>query len=331
MKRNLMTHCVIATIWLLSVASTFAQNRLDLAAYASNATIPNPPARFEVSPMAINFTNTTTWESSAARVIAVKNTGQTARDLVAVSANSDFQITALTCKPVPFDPVPIIAPGETCLFSLSFLPSTEGEHTGSILIFARNDAQVEQTVQVSGVGVPWLDQPGTTKTMIEYRYVPLDYYFITSRLDEKTALDTIIGFERTGQSFSVYTQFQAGTTGISRYYFDKVAKAGIRGSHFFTIDQNEKNLLLILNSTNAQLPTLPYNEGTESFVIAPILVGNTKSCVTGLVPVYRLFRGNNRFPDDPNHRFTTSQTIYNDFVNRGWDGEGVVMCVPPSP
>ena len=47
----------------------------------------------------------------------------------------------------------------------------------------------------------------------------------------------------------------------------------------------------------------------------------------GQVPVYRLFRGS-KFPDDPNHRFTTSLAVYNQFVAQNWDGEGVAFCVP---
>jgi hypothetical protein len=307
-----------------------SQARQDLAAYISNP--PQPPVRaFEISPAVIDFANTTASTSSAARVIAVKNTGQTSRDLLVTSTNPDFRFTASTCEHPPFDIVSIIAPGETCLFSLSFVPRAVGTHTGSILVSSRGDAQVGQTVLVSGLGTPSTTLIGALKTMTEYRYVPLDYFFITSRENEKTLLDTIAGFERTGQSFSVYSQPESGTVAISRYYFDKVAKAGVRGSHFFTSDSDEKRLLLLLNPTNAPLPRLPYNEATEDFVVRPILSGSIKTCAAGLVPVYRLFRGNSRFPDDPNHRFTTSKTIYDDFVNRGWDGEGVTMCTPPTP
>jgi hypothetical protein len=44
--------------------------------------------------------------------------------------------------------------------------------------------------------------------------------------------------------------------------------------------------------------------------------------------VFRIFRGQARFPDNPNHRFTTDPAIYNAFVAQGWDGEGVKFCVP---
>jgi hypothetical protein len=33
-----------------------------------------------------------------------------------------------------------------------------------------------------------------------------------------------------------------------------------------------------------------------------------------------------RFPSDPNHRFTASKLVYDQFVVAGWDGEGVNFC-----
>jgi hypothetical protein len=45
------------------------------------------------------------------------------------------------------------------------------------------------------------------------------------------------------------------------------------------------------------------------------------------VPVYRVY--NNGMTGAPNHRFTTSLAIHDDFVqNRGWTSEGVRFCAP---
>jgi hypothetical protein len=169
---------------------------------------------------------------------------------------------------------------------------------------------------------------GATNVMVEYRYVPLAYYFITSRDSDKALLDTVAGFERTGQTFSVFAALQPNTAGITRYYFDQVALAGKRGSHFYTLVDSEKQALASLNPTNAQLPKMPFDEGIDSYAYTPLVEGVGGSCAAGQLPIYRIFRGNARFPDDPNHRFTTSLTIYNDFVSQGWDGEGVKFCVP---
>ena len=52
------------------------------------------------------------------------------------------------------------------------------------------------------------------------------------------------------------------------------------------------------------------------------------SCAPSLIPVFRLFRGNARLHDVPNHRFTTSTAVYTAFIALGWDGESVEFCAP---
>ena len=101
-----------------------------------------------------------------------------------------------------------------------------------------------------------------------------------------------------------------------------------RGSHFYTLVQSEKDALAAQNPGNRQTPGLPFNEGFDSYAFAPLIEGLGGSCAAGLRPVYRIFRGQTRFPDNPNHRFTTDLSIYNSFVALGWNGEGVKFCVP---
>ena len=168
----------------------------------------------------------------------------------------------------------------------------------------------------------------TTKTLTEYVYNPLNYFFLTSRDADKAALDVAPGWSRTGQSFVALSDADPGTRGITRYYFDKIARAQSRGSHFYTLVASEKTALSGLNPTNQPLPRLPYDEGTDSYAYPPLLEGVGGRCAAGQKPVYRVFRGQARFPDDPNHRMTTSITLYNQYVGLGWDGEGVKMCVP---
>ena len=172
---------------------------------------------------------------------------------------------------------------------------------------------------------------GVAKTMTEYYYALADYYFITSRDADKTALDATAGWARTGKSFTVLANNDAGTRGITRYYFDKVAKAATRGSHFYTLLDADVATLNGLNVGNTQAPGKPYNEGIDSYAYLPSVTGVGGSCSGNLIPVYRLFRGQTKFPDDPNHRFTSDLSVYNDFVSKGWDGEGVNFCVPPAP
>ena len=167
------------------------------------------------------------------------------------------------------------------------------------------------------------------QTLITEFYNPsFDYYFITSRASNVALLDTLPAWRRTGKTFNVYIAQELGTLGISRYYFDQIAVNKTRGSHFYTLVQSEKDVLASLNPTNTATPLLPYNEGIDSYAFAPLTEGIAGSCLEGQLPVYRLFRGQARFPDNPNHRFTTDIAIYNSFVALGWDGEGVKFCVP---
>ncbi len=168
----------------------------------------------------------------------------------------------------------------------------------------------------------------TTKTLTEYVYNPLGYYFLTSRDADKAVLDAAPGWARTGQSFVALADADPGSRGITRYYFDQVAKAQMRGSHFYTLVASEKTALSGLNPTNQPLPRLPYDEGIDSYAYPPLVEGVGGSCAAGQKPVYRVFRGQARFPDDPNHRLTTSIALYNQFVALGWDGEGVKLCSP---
>jgi hypothetical protein len=188
-----------------------------------------------------------------------------------------------------------------------------------------SSSQVRQYVSTvaSALGVTTL-----TRTMTEYVYGPLGYYFITSRDNEKQILDSTGGWSRTGNSFNVLANDDPGSKGITRYYFDKVALGGSRGSHFYTLVAAEKNALQSLNPTNAQLPGKPYDEGIDSFAYLPAVEGIGGSCAPGLQPLYRAFRGPARFPDDANHRFTTNIALYNVLVGLGWDGEGVKACLP---
>jgi hypothetical protein len=178
------------------------------------------------------------------------------------------------------------------------------------------------------------DKPGlsavTLLTATEYYYAPLDYYFVTSRDDDMSRLNATSGWARTGRSFSALSAPTAGTSGTTRYYFDMVAKGNSRGSHFYTVLESERELLAAQNPSNSQAARVPYNEGNDSYAFPPITEGVGGTCATGTTAVYRLFRSGTKFPDDPNHRFTTDLALYQDFVSRGWDGEGVKFCAPTS-
>jgi len=163
--------------------------------------------------------------------------------------------------------------------------------------------------------------------MIEFYHPTLDYYFLTSRSNEIAILDATPPWTRTGQRFSTYRDSVPDSSPLTRFYFDRIAVNETRGSHFYTLVNGEVAALNALNPSNSNAPRLPFSEGVDSYAFLPVVEGVGGSCAVKQTPVYRLFRGNTRFPDDPNHRFTISTAIYNDFVSRGWDGEGVKFCL----
>ena len=265
------------------------------------------------------FADTTVGNSITGQSVTLTNTGNAALAVnYTVVSGSDYALASTTCNAGIS-----LAPGASCTATARFTPSATGTRSGAIT-FGHNATPTTTNVALSGKGIA----APATRAMVEYRYVPLDYYFITSRESDKAILDASSGFARTGASFLVYAQPQGSLRPITRFYFDRVALGGTRGSHFYTLLDSELLTLAQQNPTQSTAPGFAQNEGIDSYGYVPLVSGVGGSCAGGLQPVYRLFRGAARFPDNPNHRFTTSVSTYNSFVALGWDGEGVNFCVP---
>ena len=277
-------------------------------------------AGIQVVPLSLDFGAVAAGSFSGALPITVNNVGDAPLVITALSdTGAAFPVIGGGC--VVGTPV---AAGGSCTILLRFAPVAAGAQS-KVLTISHNASAAAVSVNLAGTGV---GTGSNIKTMVEYLYAPLNYFFITSRDDDKTALDKIADFQRTGLSFPVYATQIANSKAISRFYFDQIAVHGTRGSHFYTLLDSDKSALIALNPTNAATPRLPFNEGIDSWAFLPVVSGPSGSCASGQVPVYRLFRGGTKFPDDPNHRFTTSLSIYDSFVALGWDGEGVSFCVP---
>ncbi len=83
------------------------------------------------------------------------------------------------------------------------------------------------------------------------------------------------------------------------------------------------------NPANTTVPKVPLYEGIDSYAFEPaVALSGERTCRAGHVPVYRAFRGATKFPDDPNHRFTTNYSTYQTLVAAGWSADGIKMCVP---
>ena len=292
----------------------------DLAAYIANPAATNNAPIATLSSTTLGFGSVNIGATGSVQSITLTNTGAAILQLSAITLNnSEFALGNTGCTPTT-----ALAAATSCTINLTFTPSTTGVRAATLSV-NHNAANAVSSVSLAGTGaIP----PSLTTPMVEYYFKALDYYFITSRGNDIALLDTLIGWQRTGKSFNVYIEQQPASIGINRFYFDQIAVNKTRGSHFYTLVQAEKAVLASLNPANIQAPRLPYDEGVDSYAFKPAIEGVGGSCATGLTPVYRIFRGQVKFPDNPNHRFTTDTAIYNAFVALGWDGEGVKFCVP---
>lgn len=176
-------------------------------------------------------------------------------------------------------------------------------------------------------------------SMVEYYMPQYDYFFMTSRETEKTSLDTYRDsngnpwFYRTGYWFKVDPFASSTTSSVSRYFVPGVARGGLRGSHFYTALNTEKQL--ITNSGKerfaANCAGVPNgffcNEGIDSYIALPIGATTATACLSNEQKVFRVFRDNPPFVDDANHRYLTNETMYNYMVaDQRWRGEGVAFC-----
>ena len=154
--------------------------------------------------------------------------------------------------------------------------------------------------------------------VVEYFNAGFGHFFMTADGDEITGLDAgafNFAFVRTGAGFGAWGAQAAGTVPVCRF-FTTPGTFGTKSSHFYTANPVECDGLK-LN------PNWIYEK--IAFYIA-IPIGG--ACQAGTLPVYRMY--NHGQTGAPNHRFTTSLAIYQQFTTTlGWDQEGIAFCSPP--
>jgi Repeat of unknown function (DUF5648) len=181
----------------------------------------------------------------------------------------------------------------------------------------------------------------STSIVTEYFNPLFDYYFMTSRSGDKAALENDFRYEDgtlifypTGYWFKLDAVASPPTNSLTRYFLPGVARQAARGSHFYTALNGEKQGI---SSTGTErfapncdgIPNGWFcNEGTEGYVFPIIGSGLNATCAAGERKIWRVFRANPA--DDGNHRYVTSQGMYDYMVNQlGWSGENVNLCVRP--
>ena len=196
------------------------------------------PAAALLSAASVSFPAVAVGSTSAGQTLTLNNSGGSPLTVSSSAVTgADFSISVSSCGASA-----VLAPGASCMVTVKFAPTVVGARSGTLTI-SHSAASATSSASLAGTGLPTVPVSATTKVMTEYRYTSLDYYFITSRDNEKVLLDGIAGFQRTGQSFTVYATQQPNTFGITRYLFDQVALAGSRSGHFYTLVDSEKAAL----------------------------------------------------------------------------------------
>jgi hypothetical protein len=149
----------------------------------------------------------------------------------------------------------------------------------------------------------------TVVDAVEYYYS--GHYFLTTFPDEIMAIDSGAagGWARTGYSFKVQNQSLGGYNPVCRFYLT----GGARGSHFYTANAGECAGLK---------SDLYWKYEVDAFYVSS--VASDGSCLSGKIPVYRLY--NNRLSGTPNHRYTSALYVTTEMANKGWSNEGVAFC-----
>ena len=146
---------------------------------------------------------------------------------------------------------------------------------------------------------------------------PGGQFFYAVRAEDKTLLDSIPAWQRTGKAFK-----SGGYVSACRFYG---GKNGGPNTHFYSADDKECAAL-------KAIPTLSY-EGQTFAVNMPLPGSNadgSRPCPLASKPLFRLYNNASAPGKDyiSNHRYVTARADVTAAVAQGWVDEGQVMCVP---
>jgi Repeat of unknown function (DUF5648) len=165
---------------------------------------------------------------------------------------------------------------------------------------------------------PWVeDEVVEYVNRVNFPAQPDGQYFYAVRAVDKSLLDSMPVWERTGKSFK-----SGGYVSVCRFYG---GKNGGPNTHFYSADDKECDALKKITFLDYEGQTFAVNMPLPG----PTLNGD-KPCPIDSKPLYRLYNNasasNGSFVS--NHRYTTSWSDVAAFAARGWRDEGHVMCVP---
>ena len=156
----------------------------------------------------------------------------------------------------------------------------------------------------------------------------LNHYFVTANLAEAASIDSGgsgPGWSRTGETWKAWVGGPIpGAAEVCRFYgsIDINPATGMRrgpNSHFYTAEPAECAAVKLD-------PGWTFEFAGKFWMIRPT-ASSAAGCPAWTQAVWRVYNGRFAF-NDSNHRYMTSQALYNQMVAMGWTGEGVVLCAP---
>ncbi|MBP8139475.1 MAG: hypothetical protein KAX82_01785 [Burkholderiales bacterium] len=147
----------------------------------------------------------------------------------------------------------------------------------------------------------------------EYSNSVFGHYFVTASPDEIAGLDAGAyggALARTSAGFNAWDAPASATQSVCRFFTTAFPP---RSSHFYPADP--AGCAGVRNNPDGQYATIAFHVRVPA------------ACAAGTPPVY--LRYGNGQTGAPNHGFTTSLAVYQDFATQqGWSGEGVRFCAP---
>lgn len=165
---------------------------------------------------------------------------------------------------------------------------------------------------------PWIeDDVVEYVNRADFPNQPGGQYFYAVRAEDKTLLDSIAAWQRTGKGFK-----SGGYVSACRFYG---GKNGGPNTHFYSADDKECAAL-------KAIPQLSY-EGQTFAVNVPLpgaATNGIRPCPVASKALFRVYNNasasSGRFAS--NHRYLTEKADVAAVVAQGWVDEGQVMCVP---
>ena len=160
---------------------------------------------------------------------------------------------------------------------------------------------------------------------LDFPAQPGGQFFYAVRSVDKTALDALPRWSRTGKSF-----LSGGYVSVCRFY------GGLNGgpnTHFYSADNQECDALRNVPTLSYEGQTFAVNLPLPAKTVAQQTPGALRDCPTASQPLFRAYNNaansGGRFVS--NHRYLTDRADVIAAVAQGWVDEGHVMCVPVPP